>query len=53
MYSKLLTENQIGYALWNLKGDFGILDSRRMDIDYEDWYGQKLDRRMTDLLKKH
>lgn len=49
----VLTENQIGYALWNFRGDFGILDSGRKDIEYEDWYGHKLDRKMLDLLKKH
>jgi aryl-phospho-beta-D-glucosidase BglC (GH1 family) len=49
----VLTENQIGYALWNFRGDFGILDSGRKDIQYEDWYGHKLDRKMLDLLKKY
>ena len=49
----ILTENQIGYALWNFRGDFGVLDSGRKDVKYEDWYGHKLDRKMLDLLKKH
>ncbi|MDO9040658.1 MAG: cellulase family glycosylhydrolase, partial [Bacteroidota bacterium] len=49
----VLTENQIGYALWNFRGDFGVLDSGRKDVQYEDWYGHKLDRKMLDLLKKH
>lgn len=49
----ILTQNGIGYALWNFRGDFGILDSRREDVDYADWYGHKLDRRLLDLLKKY
>lgn len=49
----ILTENQIGYALWNFRGDFGILDSGRKDIVYEDWHGHKLDRKLLDLLQKH
>ncbi len=49
----ILTENQIGYALWNFRGDFGVLDSGRKDVEYEDWYGHKLDRKMLELLKKH
>jgi hypothetical protein len=47
------TENGIGYALWNFRGDFGILDSGRKDIQYEDWYGHKLDRKMLKLLMNH
>jgi len=49
----ILTENGIGYALWNFRGDFGVLDSGRKDIQYEDWHGHKLDRKMLDLLKKY
>ena len=49
----ILTENQIGYALWNFRGDFGVLDSGRKDVQYENWYGHQLDRKMLDLLKKH
>jgi aryl-phospho-beta-D-glucosidase BglC (GH1 family) len=48
-----LTENKIGYALWNFRGDFGILDSRREDVEYEDWHGHKLDGKLLALLKKH
>lgn len=49
----ILTENGIGYALWNFRGDFGLLDSGRADVQYEDWHGHKLDRKMLDLLQKH
>jgi hypothetical protein len=49
----ILTTNSIGYALWNFRGDFGILDSGRADVQYEDWQGHKLDRKLLDLLKKY
>lgn len=40
-----------GWALWNLRGSFGILDSGRSDGNYEDWRGHKLDRAMLELLQ--
>jgi endoglucanase len=42
-----------GWALWNFTGDFGLLDSKRGDVEYEDWEGRKLDRAMLDLLAKY
>jgi aryl-phospho-beta-D-glucosidase BglC (GH1 family) len=47
----ILTSNGIGFALWELKGDFGILDSNRPDVQYEDWYGYKLDRKLLTMLQ--
>jgi len=49
----ILTKNGIGYALWNFRGDFGILDSGREDVNYTDWYGHKLDNKLLDLLKRY
>ncbi len=49
----ILTEHKIGYALWNFRGAFGILDSGRADVRYDNWYGHKLDSRLLDLLKKY
>jgi endoglucanase len=49
----ILTENGIGYAIWNFRGEFGVLDSGRRDVEYEDWHGHKLDRKMLDLLLGH
>jgi endoglucanase len=49
----ILTKNNIGYALWNFRGDFGILDSGRADVNYTDWYGHKLDSKLLELLKKY
>ena len=43
----------LGWALWNLRGAFGVLDSGRADVRYEDWRGHKLDRAMLDLLRRH
>ena len=42
-----------GWALWNFRGSFGILDSGRSDVTYEDFRGHKLDRRMLDLLRSY
>mgnify|MGYP000518929724 CR=1 FL=1 len=49
---EILASLKIGYALWNFRGGFGVLDSGRADVDYEDWYGHKLDRRMLELLRR-
>ena len=42
-----------GWALWNFRGSFGILDSQRTDVQYEDYQGHQLDRKMLDLLQKY
>jgi hypothetical protein len=49
----VLKSHSIGYALWNFRGSFGILDSGRADIEYEDWQGHKLDRRLLTLLQRY
>lgn len=45
----------IGYSLWDFIGEskFGILDSDRADVKYEDWYGHKLDKKMLTLLQRY
>jgi len=48
----VLTEHGIGFALWEFDGAFGILNSDRRDVDYEDWYGHKLDRTMLTMLQR-
>ncbi len=40
-----------GNALWNLRGNFGVLDSGRKDVTYEDFKGHKLDRKMLEILQ--
>jgi endoglucanase len=42
-----------GFSLWNLRGQFGVLDSGRDDVTYEDYKGHKLDRRMLELLRRY
>ena len=42
-----------GWALWCFRGSFGILDSGREDVVYEDFEGHKLDRKMLNLLQKY
>lgn len=49
----ILNENKIGFALWEFAGSFGVMDSGREDITYEDWYGRKLDRKLLQLLQKY
>ena len=50
---RLWRELNCGWALWGLYGGFGILDSERDDVEYEDFRGHKLDRRLLDLLTKY
>ena len=50
---KLWQEAGWGWALWNFRGSFGILNSERSDVDYEDFQGMKLDRKMLELLRKY
>lgn len=39
-----------GWSMWNLRGSFGIVDSDRADVAYENFKGHKLDRQMLELL---
>jgi aryl-phospho-beta-D-glucosidase BglC (GH1 family) len=50
--SEFFRENNLGWALWNLTGSFGILNSDRKDCTYENYLGYKLDRQMLDALTK-
>ncbi len=43
----------IGYALWNFRGSFGILDSDRKDVVYTEWHGHRLDSELLTLLQQH
>lgn len=49
----ILDDNGIGFGLWEFSGSFGLLNSGRTDIAYEDWYGEKLDRELLNLLMKY
>ena len=48
-----MTERNIGYAIWNFRGKFGVLDSERADVDYVNYAGHKLDKKLLDLLQKY
>lgn len=50
---EILAGHGIGWALWNFHGSFGVLDSGRADVDYEDWHGAKLDRKLLALLQRY
>ena len=41
-----------GWALWNLRGGFGVLNTKRADVTYETCKGHQLDRKMLELLKQ-
>lgn len=49
---EILTGYGIGYALWQFRDAFGILDSKRRKVAYEDWHGHKLDRKLLQLLQE-
>ena len=49
---EILTGHGIGLALWNFRGSFGIIDSGRQDVQYEDFQGRKLDRKLLSLLQE-
>jgi endoglucanase len=42
-----------GWAMWNFRGSFGILDSGRSDVAYEDFNGHRLDRKMLELIQAY
>jgi len=50
---EILSEFQIGWSIWNFRRDFGILDTDRQDVAYEDWHGHKLDRQLLTLLQAY
>jgi len=47
----ILKMHNIGWALWEFRGSFGVLDSGREDVAYETWHGHKLDRKLLTLLQ--
>jgi hypothetical protein len=42
----------MGWALWGLRGDFGVVDSGRSGVAYENFRGRSLDRKMLELLRE-
>lgn len=50
-YVDLWTAAGWGWAMWNFRGSMGIIDSERTDVEYENWHGHKLDRKMLTLVQ--
>ena len=50
---RLWQEMNCGWALWGLYGGFGVMDSERDDVEYEDFRSHKLDRKLLDLLQRY
>lgn len=40
-----------GWALWNFRGPFGVLDTERQGTKFENWHGHQLDRQLLELLQ--
>ncbi len=49
----ILKSYNIGYAQWEFTGNFGVIDSSRSDVDYVDYKGHRLDKKMLDILQKY
>ncbi|MCL2118209.1 MAG: cellulase family glycosylhydrolase [Planctomycetaceae bacterium] len=49
----ILTGFDIGYSIWEFRGSFGIINSQRADVEYEDYHGCQLDRKMLEVLQKY
>jgi endoglucanase len=49
--TNVLRDRQIGLALWNFRGSFGILDSGRPDAQYTDFHGHALDESLLQILR--
>ena len=47
----ILRRHEIGWALWNFRGHFGVLDTQRTDTPFEEFRGHKLDRQLLELLR--
>lgn len=50
---EVLKEHNIGYALWNFAGDFGIADSNRSDVTYKKIGHRMIDEKLLKLLQKY
>jgi aryl-phospho-beta-D-glucosidase BglC (GH1 family) len=47
----ILNKNKIGFAMWNMIGSMGIINSDRADCTYEPYWGLQIDREMTTILQ--
>ena len=42
-----------GWAMWNLRGGFGVVDRECADVKYENFRGHKLDSELLELIRAH
>ena len=47
----LMKELKAGWALWNFRGQFGILDTGRPGTEFKDFHGHNLDYKLLELLQ--
>ncbi len=40
-----------GWALWNFRGPFGIVDTGRAGTDFKNWHGHQLDQKLLKVLQ--
>jgi endoglucanase len=48
---KVFNNYKIGYAMWNMIGSLGIINSNRTDCSYESYRGKSIDRQMTTIIQ--
>lgn len=49
----VLSDLQTGWALWNFRGPFGVLDTVRPGSKYENWHNHQLDRTLLKVLQQN
>jgi aryl-phospho-beta-D-glucosidase BglC (GH1 family) len=47
----VFNSHHVGYAMWNLIGTMGIINSERTDVTYEPYRGKLLDRDLTTIMQ--
>jgi aryl-phospho-beta-D-glucosidase BglC (GH1 family) len=47
----VFNKNHVGYAMWNLIGTMGIINSERSDVAYEPYRGKLLDRELATIMQ--
>ncbi len=47
----VFNNSNTGYAMWNLIGTMGIINSERADCPYESYRGKSIDRQMTTIIQ--
>jgi endoglucanase len=47
----VIGELKSGWALWNFRGPFGVVDTGRAGTKFEDWHGHQLDKPLLTLLQ--